>query len=265
MGTDLHSLLIEDLRAEIARLKDAVAQARSSEAGYLNLLTVAAHEIRTPLHAIGLHLEMVQRLSRRGDAEGVNVQIAIAQRVLKSFARRSSLLIDVTRVQSGQLTLRREPVLLSDIVTQIVDLYSAKAEFQQTRIEAHVEPDLCGNFDRAAVETIMANLVSNALKYGEGAPVTVEAQHDSDGNAVIRVIDTGPGITRDRQQHIFEKFGRTVQPRHATAGFGLGLWIVRHLATLHGGTVVLQQTSGRGCTFVVTMPMGQSKATAMGV
>ena len=98
-------------------------------------------------------------------------------------------------------------------------------------------------------------LVSNALKYGEGAPVEINAEADSAGNAVVRVSDSGPGIDEHQRSRLFEKFGRAMKRDSTIAGYGLGLWIARELASLSGGSIVLGNALQRGATFVVTLPL----------
>jgi signal transduction histidine kinase len=163
------------------------------------------------------------------------------------------MLLDAARLTGGGFALNTEPVALAEVVGAISELYAAKAESQQTHIEARVELAIVGYWDRAAVETILANLVSNALKYGEGTPVTVTASLDGTGSAVIRVSDTGPGIADSQRSLIFDKFNRA--PDRPVVGYGLGLWIANQLAILHGGSVVLEPSSA-GATFVITLPLG---------
>jgi signal transduction histidine kinase len=105
------------------------------------------------------------------------------------------------------------------------------------------------------VDTIVSNLVSNALMHAAGAPVAIQTRSDGLGNAIVRIIDQGPGIDEGRREQIFEKFARAIAPECAAGGFGLGLWIARQLATLHGGTIAVDSTPGGGATFVVTLPV----------
>jgi len=215
-------------------------------------LLAAAHEMRTPLHAIGLHLDMLARLAGGEREAAQKMQIERAKRALEGYVSRTSVLLDAARLTGSGFALNTEPVALAELVGAISELYAAKAESQQTRIESRVEPAIVGHWDRAAVETILANLVSNALKYGEGAPVTVTGSLDRTGNAVIRVSDTGPGIADSQRSLIFDKFNRA--PGRPVVGYGLGLWIANQLAILHGGSVVLAP-SRAGSTFVVTLPV----------
>jgi two-component system OmpR family sensor kinase len=241
---------VEALRREVADLSDALAEAARTNKGYRDLLLAAAHEMRTPLHAIGLHLEMLARLAGGERESAQKMQIERAKRVLEGYVRRTSMLLDAARLTSGAFTLTTEPVALDAVVGAICELYAAKAKSQQTHIESRVTPAIVGYWDRAAVETILANLVSNALKYGEGAPVTLTGTMDDKGNAVIRVSDTGPGIADNQRSLIFDKFNRA--PGRPVVGYGLGLWIANQLAILHGGSVVLEP-SRAGASFVVTL------------
>lgn len=255
MATPVENQPSESLRRENAELTAALAEARRDNRSYRNLLLAAAHEMRTPLHAIGLHLEMLARLSSGGKESALKAQIERAKRVLAGYVRRTSMLLDAARVTGGAFTLNREPVALGEVVTSVTELYAAKADFQEARVDVRVEPGLVGQWDRAAVETILANIVSNALKYGEGAPLVISAAADDAGNVVFQVADSGPGIAANQRGHIFEKFNRA--PDSTVAGYGLGLWIADQLARLHGGSIALAPTSV-GSTFIVRLPMTQS-------
>ena len=243
---------VEALRREVADLSAALAEAAHINKGYRDLLLAAAHEMRTPLHAIGLNLDMLGRLAGGERESAQKMQIERAKRVLEGYVRRTSMLLDASRLTGGGFALTTEPVVLDEVVGAISELYAAKAQAQQTHIEARVEPAIVGYWDRAAVETILANLVSNALKYGEGAPVTVTGSLDGTGSAVIRVSDTGPGIADSQRSLIFDKFNRA--PGRPVVGYGLGLWIANQLAMLHGGSIVLEP-SRAGSIFVVTLPL----------
>ena len=98
------------------------------------------------------------------------MQIERAKRVLAGYVRRTSVLLDTARLTGGVFRLDREPVSLDKVVASVADLYAAKAEFQHARIDVQVASGIVGHWDRAGVETILANLVSNALKYGGGRP-----------------------------------------------------------------------------------------------
>ena len=110
--------------------------------------------------------------------------------------------------------------------------------------------------DRLAIEEILDNLVSNAIKYGANKPILLRIRLDEDQHcALIRVSDNGPGISADDQAQIFERFERAVQPGEHLSGFGVGLWIVRQLCLGMEGSVRVDSTPGEGSTFSVALPL----------
>ena len=117
---------VEALR-EVADLSAALAEEARTNKGYRDLLLAAAHEMRTPLHAIGLHLDMLARLAGGEGASAQRMQIERAKRVLEGYVRRTSMLLDAARLTGGAFTLTIEPVALDDVVVAISDLYAAKA------------------------------------------------------------------------------------------------------------------------------------------
>lgn len=244
-----------NLRQENAQLKADLAAARRDNQGYHNLLAAAAHEMRTPLNAILLLLEMIGRLPGPENESARKTHIERAKRVLAGYVSRTSLLLDASRLSGGVFRLNLEPVVLEEVVSSVIDLYTGKAEHQGARVEVEIAQGMVGRWDRAAVETILANLLSNALKYGEGTPVVITGTIDNT-NAVVRVVDSGPGIPTDQRARIFEKFNRAA-PSQSNVGYGLGLWIAKEFARLHGGSLVLEPTSS-GSTFVVTLPLDES-------
>ena len=158
--------------------------------------------MRTPLNAILLQLEMIARLSDREHESARKMQIERAKRVLQGYVSRTSVLLDAARLTGDVFRLNPEPVAVDELVSAVTDLYAAKAEYHGARIDVDIAPGIVGRWDRAAVETILTNLVSNALKYGEGTPVLISGTIDN-ANAVIRVADSGPGIPDDqRESHL---------------------------------------------------------------
>ena len=181
-------------------------------------------------------------MARQLHDPGLTSQVDRAKRVVESFAARTSILLDTARMSAGVFVLNREDMFLNDVVAGILDLYAAKADFNGATLEAKIDPKLRGHWDRVAVETILANLVSNALKYGNGSAVEITALLDDRNDVVIRVSDSGPGIDEDQRKRIFEKFGRGRRQNGAVVGYGLGLWIARELALLSGGSYSCSRT-----------------------
>jgi signal transduction histidine kinase len=241
------------LSKEVAALRVELASARTKADSYEKLLVFAGHELRTPMHALGLHFELLARLSGSMEDAALNRQLLRARRVLRAYTLRCSTLLDIARIGEGAFTLHRESVVVREVIDDVLELYAVNAE--RAAVTTSVRPGLVGHWDRTAIEIIIANLVSNALKYGDGASVTIDAVPDGRDNAVIRIIDAGPGIEKSQRAQVFEKFTRGLDAGATPTGYGVGLWVARQLTSLHGGTLVLDDACRHGTSIVVTLPM----------
>ena len=122
------------------------------------------------------------------------------------------------------------------------------------------DADLAILGDALALEQILDNLVSNAIKYGAGAPIAVSVRPDQGGHDVrLNVSDGGPGISSENQARIFERFERAVRRDEETAGFGVGLWVVKQLSDAMEGSVEVFSKPGAGSRFCITLPLHPPK------
>jgi signal transduction histidine kinase/CHASE1-domain containing sensor protein len=214
-------------------------------------LSIASHELKTPLTSLKLH---AQRLIRRAGSAELHTlpaeEIAERARSMDVQATRLNTLIDelldVSRITAGRLRFLREPVDLTTLARDVVDRFGSPL--------ASVSGDLnaVGEWDRMRLDQVVTNLVSNALKYGAGKPVAVRVEA-TETRARLVVEDHGLGIAKEHQDRIFERFERFVSERHF-GGFGLGLWISRQIVEGLGGTITVQSEPGVGSTFVVDLP-----------
>jgi PAS domain S-box-containing protein len=248
--------LTEQQRAEEERVK----LARTEAALRLRdeFLSIASHELRTPLNALLLHaagLDFVIRSGASADAGFPGRLLDQVASITKQGARLNALierLLDVSRLATGRVAIKPEPMDLVEVVNEIVATYRPEAEQTGSEIRVSAPPAIRGFWDPLRVGQIVTNLLSNALKYGRGRPVdlTLETQGD---RARVAVRDRGIGIPREQREHIFDRFDRGTAPRD-TAGLGLGLYIVDRLVRAHGGTVALESVVGEGSTFTVDLP-----------
>jgi signal transduction histidine kinase len=166
-------------------------------------------------------------------------------------------LLDVTRIASGDFALSRENVALDEVVTDAVSV--CKDLLDPTAAPVVVEAEkVVGSWDRLGIETVVANLVSNAIRFGGAKPVLVTLGR-AGAVARLAVRDQGIGIPREEQSRIFQKFERAVPKRHF-GGLGLGLWISRQLVAAHGGTIRVESEEGRGSTFTVELPLDDPRS-----
>jgi PAS domain S-box-containing protein len=231
-------------------------------------LQVAGHELRTPLTPLQLHVKsMLRGLPRSGltpppvgeglplGPEQLVTKLESMDRQVARLTRLVGELLDVSRITSGRLELRREPVDLVQLVRELEAAFREEAARAGCALEVRAPPELPGLWDRSRLEQVLTNLVSNALKYGRGRPVrlTLGAREDA---ALLEVSDEGIGIPGEAHARIFGRFERAVSERHY-GGLGLGLWICRQIVDAHGGSIGVRSAPGAGSTFTVTLPREQ--------
>ncbi|HYF60273.1 MAG TPA: HAMP domain-containing sensor histidine kinase [Burkholderiaceae bacterium] len=245
----------DELRARLAEAARAIEARDEAIRARDDFLAIAAHELRNPLHSLSMQLSLLHKVTSRSGDQDAARRAERAGKALRHFVRRSGVLLDVARLNSGLFRLNPETVCLAETVGDVTDLLAEEARFRGVEIECAVSGPLIGWWDRQAIEQVLSNLLTNAIKYGAGRPVSVSAAATGDDTVQIVVRDRGPGISVADQQRVFGKFERLVQGRMHTEGFGLGLWIVRQLVSAHGGAISIHSRIGEGARFTVTLPV----------
>jgi signal transduction histidine kinase len=219
------------------------------------LFSIAAHELKTPLTSLRLHTGMMLRGLAREAPDLSRARRSVDE--IERHAERMTLLIeqllDVARIQGGRLELERGPADLAVVIREVGARFGPEVASRGATIIIDGERSVIGRWDPFRLDQIVTNLVSNALKYGEGKPIVIELRSTST-HARLTVRDHGPGIPPEEQRRIFEPFERAGDS--VEGGSGLGLWIVRRLAEAHGGEVSVASVSGKGARFVVELPRG---------
>lgn len=241
------------LLAHSSALRTAATDAERTLATREEFLTLASHELKTPVAAASLHVESLRRCLARRDVEKATTLLEKLGRALTRLTRLVDALLESTSVPpSAPLELHRERVDLSEVMAHVVAELAHEAEAVGSRLELRAT-SVRGAFDVAALERIGANLVENALRFGAGEPIEIVVERTATG-ARIAVRDHGIGVPHAERARIFERFGRAVPSRNF-GGFGLGLWLARRLVEAHGGTIEVEETPGGGATFVVVLPI----------
>ncbi len=220
-----------------------------------NFLLSITHEFKTPLSAIQLSLETI---TKRKDLDTAK-KAEISKHALDNTSRLSALVDNVmlaTRIENGQETISRERVNIASQVAEVVYRLSPPAfrNAENPRIQIEINQALDANVDRLAFDTMVGNLLDNALKYGNDSPVLIAAESHN-GSVHLRVSDGGSGIGADKKALVFDRFYRIQnEETRSQKGTGLGLYIVSELASLHGGSIKLLDREGGGSTFEVSLP-----------
>lgn len=247
---------------ELAALTDALNLLLATTEESIRLrddfLSIASHELKTPLTPIRTQLQLLEMLLQQKDRsdEWPEKLLRVTQLALKQVDRLTGLvdnLLDVSRITTGRLVLTRERTSLSAIVRESYERYVPEFERASTSFKASIEDNIEANIDVLRIEQVIANLLSNALKYGQNRPVELRLERVGD-TARITVRDRGIGVAPQDMQRIFGRFERAASIR-SFGGMGLGLYITKQIVEAHGGRITVESALGKGSTFVVEIPL----------
>jgi signal transduction histidine kinase/ActR/RegA family two-component response regulator len=254
---------LDSARAALERqaksLKEATNRAEVASRAKNEFLAMLGHELRNPLAPI---MTALQIMRLKGSASREH---EILDRQVRHLMRLVDDLLDVSRIASGKVELRKVRVELGDVIARAVEVASHLPEQRQQMLTVNV-PDhgipVEGDADR--LTQVFSNLITNAAKYSErNTKIVVSAERIAD-KAVVRVKDEGFGIEPDMLDAIFDRFAQQKQSMdRSMGGLGLGLAIVKNLVSLHGGTVrAISEGPGKGSDFVVELPLSSLTADA---
>ena len=235
-----------------ASFNEMAGSLEATERRRLQLVGDVAHELRTPLATLDGYLE--------GLEDGVVEPSAETWQLLRGETRRLTRLVDdlseLWRAEARQLPLRTEVVDAAALTRDIAGEFAPRAAARALAVTVDVTDGLAVRADRDRLAQILANYLSNAIRYGpDGSGITIVGRRVG-GSVVLSVRDEGPGLTPEQQAHVFERFYRVDPSRSRTlGGSGIGLAIVRALAEAMGGHAsVASHGPGAGATFSVTLP-----------
>jgi PAS domain S-box-containing protein len=246
-----HALLYRGARKAMMEAREAV-EARDQ------FISIASHELRTPLQTLHLLLDAQDRLLRKG-VLGPEQLARLGQKVENASTQTGRLqrlvddLLDVSRIRAGRIPLQPEPVDLEALSRQVIERMEDQLEEAGCRVTVAADAPTTGSWDRLRLEQVLANLLSNAMKYGRGKPIEVNVSRE-DGTARVAVRDHGIGIAAHDHARIFDRFERAVSGRNF-GGLGLGLWITREILHFMGGSIAVDSEPGAGSTFIVELPI----------
>jgi len=250
----------ERWRATETNTDHTVAELREALASRDDFLAIASHELRTPLATLNLQVRALAGAldppSPGAHDAVLRKRVAVLARQLARLERLVGELLDVTKIRMGKLTLRREPVDMLVVIRDVVERYAdeiARSGASVTIDAENADGGVVGHWDASCVDQIVTNLLTNALRYGEGSPVRICVRREHDIARLV-VENGGIGIAPTQKARLFAQFGRAVSSPHA-GGLGLGLWIVRRIVDAHGGRIDLVSELGAGATFTVQMPI----------
>lgn len=243
------------LAGEVNRMGEKLGELDKLKQDFVNSVT---HDLKSPLASIKLAVDVVQEEveAALGDKRPSN-RLADSYLYIRESAERLAQLItsllDVARIESAT-ALDKRPASLETIAEHVVRTFDLVARRKGLDLSLALESDLAPiPMDESKVERVVANLVSNALKFTEKGRVVLRLSDRGDAQE-LRVEDTGPGIPPEALEKLFSKFFRLRRPGEKLEGTGLGLAIVKGFVEAHGGTVSVESAVGRGTTFIARFP-----------
>ena len=263
--------------ADRAATLSAALEAARSDASALNaelrdehrrkdeFLAMLGHELRNPLAPLVSSIALLR--AQGTDCHDAPRLLDVMDRQTVQLARLVDDLLDVSRVSQGKIDLRRHPLLLSEALAGALEESRGLIEMHHHRVAIHGgDLGLAVNGDHARLVQVFGNLLNNAAKYTDpGGAICVTLEREGP-NAVVRVRDTGIGISAQMQPRIFDLFAQAgAAPGRAQGGLGIGLTLVRTLVELHGGRISVESAGiGSGSTFSVVLPLAASAAEVAG-
>lgn len=260
-------LRLNQAHAEVASLRERERARQDLQRAKDEFLTIAAHELRTPLTAIKGAAELLRRRSlttgsgsnpRTGPAmsERDRQSLVLIERKARQMARLITDLLDLARINIGQLEIERQRTQLDIVLVDVVEAVQASYPRRQLEIDQPPGPVLV-DWDGTRIRQMLVSLIENGFKYSDPRfPVLLKARLEPEG-VRISVVDRGIGISSEDRAHIFERHARGQNfDRIGVSGLGLGLFISRSVVEQHGGRLEIQSEPGQGTTIHVWLPTG---------
>jgi two-component system phosphate regulon sensor histidine kinase PhoR len=243
--TDGSLLLVQDL-----------TRVRRLETVRRDFISNLSHELRTPLASLKALTETL-RGGALEDPKAANHFLESIETEVDAMTQMAGELLELTRIESGQLPLEFKPVSAASLLVSVTDRMRAQAERAGVELRLGSSQEISEiRADAPRLEQVLVNLVHNAVKFtNPGGEVTLSAKVD-DGFVHFSVQDTGVGIPADDLERIFERFYKADRAR-SSGGTGLGLSIARHIVEAHGGKIWAESVEGRGSTFIFTIPIAR--------
>jgi signal transduction histidine kinase len=227
-----------------------------------DILALAAHELRNPLHALSLHLALARATAQAGNAGEAAERIRRAELTLKRYSERVTVLMELLASPGATYPLSRRRIDVCALVETLVDSLEQEARTRGITVSVACDEASFGPMravDPVALEQVVDNLLLNAFKHSGADAITIRLSGGEHAWS-LQVEDNGGGIALEDQRTIFEKFAVATHSSRG-AGTGLGLWIVTRLVQAMGGEITLASAPGNGSVFTVRIPEGDDMST----
>jgi PAS domain S-box-containing protein len=255
---------LHEQELQLVHEREARAQMEAATRMRDTFLTVLAHELRTPLTSLlGNAQLLLRRVQREGLLTGRNqrsLQVVVNQS--ERLNEMVSLQLDISRLHTGQLHIKRRPVNVAALIQQVIEEVLPTLT-RHTLTYSGSDTQLLVEGDELRLFQVLNNLIQNAIKYSPAGGVVQVQVERQDAMIRVAVSDEGIGIPQMELPQLFQRFYRASNvDEQKMSGFGVGLYLVKEIVTLHGGTVDVVSEEGHGSTFIITLPLLENQAPA---
>ncbi len=235
-----------------------ITQQKELERRKDEFISIASHELRTPVTSIKGFTQILNRRSqRKGDEESVR-HLSIMEKQLNKLTSLINDLLDLSKIQAGKLTLHMEHFELHALVQEVVEMMQQTTQSHLLMLEIHTEVQVVGDRDRLG--QVLINLLTNAIKYSPHADNVIIRTCNDTEQAWVSVQDFGIGIQESEHKKIFERFYQAPAPLEQTyPGLGMGLYISNEIITRHAGRIWVESQKGEGSTFYMAIPLPEGE------
>lgn len=255
---DMYKNKVKELKQNIIDLENENNQLRNEIRSRDEFLSIASHELKTPLTSMLLQtqhaLHSIRNVSlAHFSIESLLKMLETVENQTKRLSRMINDLLNVSLITTGNLNIEKEKVNLNTMVGDVVEEFAKRLERDNIKVLFHEEDIVEGFWDKLRIEQAITNIISNAIRYGRNNPIDITIKKYY-SNAQIIVEDHGIGMNKNTQKKIFDLFERGVAQENYK-GLGVGLYITRQIIDAHGGTIKVISKEGKGSTFILILPL----------
>jgi signal transduction histidine kinase len=247
-----------DLFRQRQELQEAQQQLQRAVSMRDDFMSMIAHELRNPLNSVYLQAQLRRKMLSAPQPPGQDAMLKMVERderQIRSMVRLLDDMLDVSRARTGRLAIMRARFDLAASARVVVDAIQEQATRSGVPITIAAPDGLQIEGDEFRIEQVITNLLTNALRYGQGKPVAVAVGlREDEREAFVSVRDQGMGVAPADQERIFEQFERT-EGASQVPGLGLGLYIARQIAQAHQGRLEVRSAPGEGAEFILSLPL----------
>ena len=249
--------VFKELEQQKLIIKDQLTQLSQALKWRDDFLSIASHELKTPITSLRLQTQMTVRSLNQSEGRSLSPEklekyITTSNKQLDKLTRLIDDLLDTTRIRAGKLTVEPEEVNFSLMVNEIIDRFRDQLHDANCSLHVELEENVVVLCDPFRVEQVIVNLISNVIKYANGKPVTI-LLNQKDSEAYLTIKDSGPGIPPEKLETLFERFKRG-HTHEGISGLGLGLYIAKQVMDAHRGSIIVKSTQGHGSAFTINFP-----------